>query len=159
MSTYRSLLLQHVRSLRSETLRLVSQVGDPGPLMSLDLSFAQFRCILAMYGKPPQTMSAIADRLGISLPTATGMMDRLVAAGLAARSAHSTDRRLVLCSLTEAAEAAVRQHYQAWSVENDSVIEVLSDAELQTVADSLGILNRAAARLREKANTAAVSAA
>ena len=49
----------------------------------------------------------LAGRLGLTPSTVTSLLDRLEAAGFAERTAHPTDRRKTVISLTEAGEAVV----------------------------------------------------
>jgi DNA-binding MarR family transcriptional regulator len=55
----------------------------------------------------PQTPHELATWLNLSTGAVTGMLDRLEAAGYAARSPHPTDRRKVLVSLTDAARQLI----------------------------------------------------
>lgn len=48
----------------------------------------------------PSTPTAIAERLQITTPSVTELVDRLEEAGLARRRPHATDRRKVLVELT-----------------------------------------------------------
>jgi len=50
--------------------------------------------------KPVLSMSEIASDLGVSLPTVTSLVDRLVGRGLVERGTSERDRRLVLLRLT-----------------------------------------------------------
>jgi DNA-binding MarR family transcriptional regulator len=49
----------------------------------------------------PSTPTVIAERLQITTPSVTELVDRLERAGLARRRPHDTDRRKVLVELTE----------------------------------------------------------
>jgi DNA-binding MarR family transcriptional regulator len=51
------------------------------------------------------TMSQLANSIGVSLPTATHLVDRLVAKGVAVRIRPEHDRRLVLVALSEETKA------------------------------------------------------
>ena len=64
----------------------------------------QFLMMAAIRSYARCTMSTLARNLHSSLPTASGIVDRLVRAGYVARTAESTDRRCVLVSLTRKGE-------------------------------------------------------
>ena len=56
------------------------------------------------------TVTQIADELGVSLPSVTSSVNRLVKKGLLAKSRSSTDARSVIVSLTHSGEKAYRLH-------------------------------------------------
>ena len=68
------------------------------------LSLAQVKAMgyLAQHGH--RTVGEIATGLGVSMPSASELVDRLVEAGLAERGANPDDRRQVRVWLTPAAE-------------------------------------------------------
>ena len=83
----------------------------------------------------------LARRIGLTAPSATVLVDRLVAAGLLARHPHPDDRRRVVLTLTPAARTAGREHFGAM---NDRLLTMLGEhpaEELRTVA---ALLERAA---------------
>jgi DNA-binding MarR family transcriptional regulator len=68
------------------------------------LSLAQIKAMghLSLHGR--QSVGEIAQGLGVSLPSASELVDRLVERGLADRGANPADRRQVLVWLTPEAE-------------------------------------------------------
>lgn len=54
-------------------------------------------------------MSRLAELMDVSLPNATGIIDRMVEHGLAERTRDDQDRRLVLVSATDAGRAMVEE--------------------------------------------------
>ena len=71
-------------------------------LEAVDLTANQLLALLFISSAPEGRIKAgeIAARMGISLPAATAVVDRLVAAGVVARS-QGEDRRVVFVSVTE----------------------------------------------------------
>src|SRR5580700_10156635 len=57
------------------------------------LSLPQFRTLSLINRQPAASLSAVADHLGASLPTASRMVQGLVAQGLLARKGCREDRR------------------------------------------------------------------
>ncbi len=57
----------------------------------------------------PSTMTHLADKLGVSLPNVTGLVDRMVEHGLVERGRDSDDRRVVTVSTTAAGRAQVEE--------------------------------------------------
>ncbi|CAM5594098.1 MULTISPECIES: MarR family winged helix-turn-helix transcriptional regulator [Streptomyces] len=68
--------------------------------VDLRLSPHQLRALRALEAAPDLNLTALAERLGIGLPTASRLCDRLEAAGLLERSPRSHDRREVRLELT-----------------------------------------------------------
>jgi DNA-binding MarR family transcriptional regulator len=112
---------------------------------ALELTMPQLRTLLLLEGGP-RRMSEIATYLGSALPSATTMVDRLVAKHLVERVADPTDRRVVTCRLTEQGRAEITR---VWHVSQARVLQVantLTPDELETVLRALEILHEATAR-------------
>lgn len=73
----------------------------PKEWLRLDLTMPQLKVVLLLFTGGPVRMSVIASDLGVSLATATGVVDRLVQRGLVVRQGDPEDRRVVLCRLSE----------------------------------------------------------
>ncbi len=80
-----------------------------------DLSLSQYR-VLATLGEGQEAASRLAEKLAVSRPSITGVVDGLVARGLVRRDHASCDRRRIDVGLTEAgrqllarADAAVEE--------------------------------------------------
>lgn len=99
---------------------------------------------LAMDGQP-LSMSALAQQLGISYPSATELVERLVAAGRVERVFDSTDRRKTLVALTpearEIAEAVLATRGDAVA----AVLEQLTDDERRGFVRGLTLLAKSLA--------------
>jgi DNA-binding MarR family transcriptional regulator len=65
-----------------------------------ELTFGQMRLLFLLGKHGPSPMSRIAELLGVGLPTASGIVERVERHGLAARQHRSDDRRVVDCQLT-----------------------------------------------------------
>jgi DNA-binding MarR family transcriptional regulator len=66
----------------------------------LRLSLHQLRALRALEAAPDLNLTTLAEQLGIGLPTASRLCDRLEAAGLLERTAHPHKRREVRLRLT-----------------------------------------------------------
>lgn len=82
-----------MRTLRDPIARLTG--------IEEELSPAQLHTLMWLGRDAPLPMATLAQRLGVSGPTATGVVDRLEKAGFAARGSHADDRRVVLVALTD----------------------------------------------------------
>lgn len=65
-----------------------------------DLSVMQFRALVYLDMNPGNSLSALAEYLGLTLPTVSQMIDGLVEKGVVDRQDSSADRRRIMLSLT-----------------------------------------------------------
>src|SRR3954469_20240976 len=70
------------------------------------MSVPQFRTLVMLDRYPTASLSAVAENLGSTLPTASRMVSGLVAKGFVARRVHPTDRRQASLVLTPKGRAA-----------------------------------------------------
>jgi DNA-binding MarR family transcriptional regulator len=68
--------------------------------MELDLTMAQLKTLFTLEYSGPMTIGQTGEKLRISLPTASHLVDRLVQGGYAERAEDPTDRRRTLASTT-----------------------------------------------------------
>jgi long-chain acyl-CoA synthetase len=68
-------------------------------LAVVDLTLPQYR-VLGTLGGGPEASSVLAEKLAVSRPTVTGVVDGLVARGLARRDHDAADRRRIGVELT-----------------------------------------------------------
>jgi len=92
-------------------------------------------------------MSELSTRLGVSLPTISGLVDRLVEAGLASRRDDPADRRQVIVAITPAGVALLDRFRDLSAHQMRQLLEVLDDADLEHVQSFLGVLERGIGRL------------
>ena len=126
-----------------------------------ELTLPQFRT-LNLLRDEPKRMSDIAARLGIGLPSATAMIDRLVEKALVEREHIASDRRVVVCRLTAKGQQEVERFSRVRSAHIQEIAAFLSRDELEAVVNALGLLltavNRQAedeyAQAPERTNTA-----
>lgn len=68
--------------------------------MELDLTMAQLKTLFTLEYGGPATIGQTGEKLGISLPTASHLVDRLVQGGYVERTEDPADRRRTLASTT-----------------------------------------------------------
>jgi DNA-binding MarR family transcriptional regulator len=115
----------------------------PKEWLRLDLTMPQLKVVLLLFTGGPERMSVIASDLGVSLATATGVVDRLVQRGLVAREGDPEDRRVVLCRLSERGEELMGG---LWKVSREQIRElmrVLAPQQLELIAEALKALVQA----------------
>ena len=98
----------------------------------------------------------LARRVGITAPSATVLVDRLVAAGLLARRHDTGDGRRVVLTPTAAARSAGRDHFGPL---NDLLLRMLSTHPADDLRTAADVVDQAADLAIAKAAEAAKSTA
>jgi len=128
--------------------RLRSQVYEESPLM--ELTVQQLRTLFLLHVQETMRMSEISYYLGIGMPTVTNLVGKLEDKGLVAREHDTTDRRVVLCSVTERGKTEIEQF---WHVRKEQIAHLtgsLSEEQVALVAQAMEIILQA---LKQNQNT------
>ena len=89
-------------------------------LLPLRLTMPQVKVLHVLSRRGRVSAGELADMLGVSAPTVTDLVERMVAAGLVHKERSRTDRRVVHVSMTPAGEETLRQVRQEhWSLVRD----------------------------------------
>lgn len=106
-----------------------------------DLSISELHTIHAVGPERERTMSEVAAKLGVAIPTLTSAVDKLAKKGYVTRQRSAEDRRVVLVGLTHAGKLAHRVHaiYHARMIK--SAVADLGEQEVATLTQALGKLN------------------
>jgi DNA-binding MarR family transcriptional regulator len=119
-------------------------------LLELNLTLAQLKAVYLVVATGPIRMSALAVQLGTAISTTSGVVDRLVHAGVLARSEDPADRRQVLVAATP---TAVRQLEEVSELGRDRMRELLDRLptinDIETVERAVRLLADAAAGAHE----------
>ena len=107
----------------------------PSDWLSLDLTLAQLRVLLVLRARGPSRMSDIAAILGITLPTATGIVDNLVRKELALRETDPQDRRRVICQLSPQGQELINRLWASGQFQIEQLLEGLTRPQLEKAAD------------------------
>lgn len=75
---------------------------------------AQIGTMIALRDEGELSLKQLAETLGVSSPSASAMVERLVDAGMVDRRPSETDRREVRIGLTWAGRTAVEEYEEAW---------------------------------------------
>ncbi|MBI3742986.1 MAG: MarR family transcriptional regulator, partial [Chloroflexi bacterium] len=119
-------------SLIQSTLRLLEELvrstRNPAPRewMECELTMPQLKILLFLHTDGPARVSDIAGSLGVTLPTATALIDRLVDRNLVVRSGVPEDRRVVLCGLTDSGRKLAHGLWQGGLDHTRAALEALS---------------------------------
>lgn len=105
-----------------------------------ELTFGQMRLLFLLGKHGPSPMSRIAEWLGVGLPTASGIVERVERHGLVARQHRVDDRRVVDCQLTESGRRLVDQIYGMRLEMMRQFLGVLNEQELAQMVGLLSIV-------------------
>jgi len=123
-------------ALVSELIALNSQVHDRaltlvGPMPTpAELTMQQLRALGHVAKQPGMSGNELGARLGVSPPTASGLVERLVEKGLIARTDDADDRRVRRLHATEAGMDVIRQMDSMFERALGAVLQVLSTDDL-----------------------------
>jgi len=128
-------LVEHVLNVADRVFRELLPI-IPTEVLQFDLTMPQLKVVLLLYLNGSMRMSDIASSLGMSLATATGVIDRLVERETVLREADPNDRRVVLCRLSDKGEdltgvlwrSARERARQLLSAMPTSRVEMLNEA-------------------------------
>lgn len=104
----------------------------------------------------PHRLTELATAEGISQPSMSSLVGRLVDQGLVARTNDPLDARAVQLSLTPAGEALVAQRRAARTERLETALAALSPDDVTRIADAVPALYRLADALRRTSTLAEV---
>jgi DNA-binding MarR family transcriptional regulator len=132
-------LVEAVREQFSALNRLLA-VTDAQRWMSLDITMPQLKVMLFLWHSGRARVGVLAEHLGVHLSNVSGILDRLVEAGLVYREDDADDRRLVVSRLTPKGEAMLANLYAGRIAYVGERLQHLSAHDLQALHDGLGAL-------------------
>ena len=108
----------------------------PKEVLELDVTMPQLKILLMLFINGSVRMSAIASDLGVTLATATGLVDRIVERGFVIRENNPDDRRVVMCRLSPSGHQTVSRIWYSVRKRMGNILKSLDQ-------DNLSLLNRA----------------
>jgi DNA-binding MarR family transcriptional regulator len=120
-------------------------------LHSCTQSPAQLHVLGVLRDVAPITVSQLASRLGISPPSTSAIIDRMVDGGLVERTRSDEDRRTVSVTLTSAGEAALKDAIGGRRGLLERVLGRLDAVELR---DTIRVLRRLEESLEQEGQAA-----
>ena len=112
--------------------------------LAVDLTMSQMKVLFVLWDRGCASVGALASALGVSLPTMTGILDRLVEHSLVRRQPCPEDRRLVLNCLTDSGTELTGRLRQARRDLLVRIVRRLPEEDLSALAGCLDGLVRAA---------------
>lgn len=129
-----------------EVLELFWAVGHglrhDSSLLEIDLTMAQTRTLFVVEQEGPLPVGRIGDRLGVTLPTASHLVDRLTSAGLVERTEDPQDRRRTLVAASAEGRRLIESIWQRGRQHMRKVVARLDARDLAALARGLGALAR-----------------
>jgi DNA-binding MarR family transcriptional regulator len=110
---------------------------------SLSLTRAQLRILAQLRQDGPAAVGQLAAQLGVTLPSITATVDRLVRAGLVAREDDPNDRRRVINMLTPTGTTLIERLQEGKRARLIAALELLNSEELDVLVSGLAALERA----------------
>ena len=100
-------LIQRGVELQMQCYRMLRNLGPDDPWLAVELTMPQLKVLFRLNAQGPSKVGSLARALRVTLPTMTGILDRLVEHGLIRRDEDPGDRRVVISRLTESGEELV----------------------------------------------------
>ena len=124
-----------VEALQAKMFRVAGPMELPP-----DLTLQQMRVLGLIARSEGLTINALGHGLGVSAPTATGLVDRLVEKGLVVRREDAADRRVRHLWLTDAGRSTLADLENHGQRMIDRLVPLLSDEELRVLAAGYRVL-------------------
>jgi DNA-binding MarR family transcriptional regulator len=139
-----------------ELLRRVNRfirAGDLDDATLGELTMAQVRVLFRLRNHGPMASGSLANKLAVTLPTVTSVVDRLVGHGLVERRDDPDDRRRVIVALSADGAALVERIQQGRRARLAAAIEALEPEQRHALIEGLSFLVDATERV-ERAEVA-----
>jgi DNA-binding MarR family transcriptional regulator len=115
----------------------ISKGINPPSLQSIELTSAQIKALITFHGTEEYTMSELSHNLGVTLPTTTSMINRLIQFGFIGRKRDNNDRRVVKVKLTVRGRAILRKLMEERRIALEVLLQALNNEELRTFLESI----------------------
>jgi DNA-binding MarR family transcriptional regulator len=147
-------LMARIIELEPQMLRVLgpAQARD---WVDVDLTMSQLKMMFVLSsamgpgdGSTGLRVGEVARGLGVTLPTVTAVMDKLVERGLVRRDEDPLDRRQHVCRLTVDGKALLHRLMTGRRTFTNALLEHLDEEELAAFLRGMQVLLAAAERLR-----------
>jgi DNA-binding MarR family transcriptional regulator len=138
-----------IEALLREYEHLNARMADfSGPtFLGLDITMAQAKVLFLIRATGSIQMSDLVARLGVTVPTVTGIVDRLVERDLVVRRGTPDDRRRVVVEITPGGVELIDGMRDFSARQLQLLLDVMDEAELETFLGFLRVLDGAVARV------------
>jgi DNA-binding MarR family transcriptional regulator len=114
--------------------------------LEVGVTMSQAKVLYLVQAAPGLRMSDLSARLGISLSTVSGVVDRLVDQGLLDRRDDPADRRHVVLRMTDAGTTQLQLFRELNEGQIRTLLSRMDAADLALIGQALDVLAAAAAR-------------
>ena len=149
MKTEKAQLIERILELEARALRALHPIM-PQEWLGIDLTMPQLKIILLLFTDGPARMGVLASSLGVSLATATGIVDRLVERNIVVRETDPEDRRAIVCRLSDEGREQVAHLWELRQDHARSLLEEMTPSNLQLVAEAMDAILEATSALEQK---------
>jgi DNA-binding MarR family transcriptional regulator len=132
---------------RAEIIRNINRkINILGPLMlsrmtNIDITMTQLKVVMLLFHKSPLRVGDIATFLGVSNPTASDLVDRLVERGIVKRQHdETTDRRVVLCCLSDQTKNTISEFWNIERERREGIFAAMTVTQMQAINGVLDIV-------------------
>jgi 4'-phosphopantetheinyl transferase len=143
----RARLVAEIFALQGRVHDEALAIAGPAPNPS-DLTMQQLRVLGFVAKEPGLAGHELGDRLRVSAPTASGLVDRLVEKGLLVRIDDHEDRRVRRLHLTDEGRSLMRQMDSLVERAMVTVIQNMTVADLEVIRHSSEVFLAAMSRAR-----------
>jgi len=129
--------------------RLMQRLADShsADFLEIAVTMPQAKLLYLLGASGELHMSDLVQRLGVSLSTVSGLVDRVVDHGLATRREDAVDRRQVVVGLTPAGATFIDRFRELNARQMRDLLHDLDDTELAQLRSALTALTRSANRM------------
>ncbi|HOW35524.1 MAG TPA: MarR family transcriptional regulator [Candidatus Omnitrophota bacterium] len=127
----------------------IIQGAQLGFLAGRAITHTQFFVLVSVHSAESCAMKTLAENMKVSMPTMSGIVERLVKAGLLRRLDNPGDRRQVMVGLTAEGKNVISQFQDVISRRWEEVLEILNAGEMDSlrvvmekIAQGLGRKNK-----------------
>jgi DNA-binding MarR family transcriptional regulator len=122
---------------------LVRALHAAGPSwLELNLTMAQLKTLVLVADDGPMHVGQIAERMGVTLPTASYQVDRLARAGLVRRVEDQRDRRRTLVEVSRKADDLLRSLRHGRAGQLRAWLEAMPVDDLDALERGMAALQR-----------------
>jgi DNA-binding MarR family transcriptional regulator len=145
---HRAPLIEHILELERVMFRALGPV-EPNPFLDVDVTMSQLKVLMTLAwsdpeGGPGLRMSDLSRYLGVTPPTVTVVVDRLVERGLVERQLDAQDRRQHRCALTLEGQEMLARVRESSRLRTRRILSELTHPELQVVERAMELMIGAA---------------
>jgi len=113
------------------------------------LTLGQMSLLAYLYENKKAKMSELAENAGVTMPTMTEMVNKLVSANILTREHDEKDRRTVWVYITKEAEKKVNLHIEERNKRISELIKCLTSQEKDQLIDILTKIKNKFERMKE----------